>query len=105
MSDKKKNKFHITITNNETGETLHDADACAIIAGINDGIKAGAILMTACGPFEFAEALAGADKAVKRVRTNHPEVAAMSMLLALTGGIEEEPETEEPETEEPENNQ
>lgn len=25
------NKFHIKITDNETGETLHDRDACAII--------------------------------------------------------------------------
>ncbi|MBP3590191.1 MAG: hypothetical protein J6J61_06405 [Muribaculaceae bacterium] len=99
-------KFHITITNNETGETLHDADTCAIIAGVNEGEESGCIVMVDCGPIALAETLEAAKTAAKTaVHTatdKHPEIKALAELLRLLDKREqaESIETEEPKNEE-----
>ena len=95
--DEKKMKFHITITNNETGETIHDTDACAILASINVGSTTREVQAVACGPEEFAKALNGAESIVRHVRDRYPEVGAVAMLLGLISKAEkaEEPENKE----------
>lgn len=82
MNDKKM-KFHITITNNETGETLHDEDACAIIAGVNEGDRTGSIIMTDCGPEDLVETLNGAENGVMTVYEGHPELRALALYLKV----------------------
>ena len=87
-------RFHVTITDNETGEVLHDADACAILAGINGGRTTASIHMTACGPLPLAETLSAAEDVVQEVRSRHPEIGALSGVFRL---MDKNPKTEETE--------
>lgn len=91
MSDTKKMKFHITITDNETGETLHDGDACAILASICENSVRQQHYVH-CDALRFADTLRGAQKIVHRVRAEHPEVALLAELTQL-GRSEETEET------------
>lgn len=92
--EEKKMKFHITITNNETGETLEDADACAILASINIGDKVSSLQAVSCGPEDYARTLGSAEGIVRAVRSKHPEIGALSLVFGL---ISKTKETEEPE--------
>ena len=91
-------KFHITVTNNETGEVLHDTDACAIIAGINEGEESAVLTMTDCGPIDLAQTLSVTNSAVERVARNHPEIKALAELLPLLAKREQAEATETEET-------
>lgn len=64
----KKMRFHITITDNETDITLHDADACAIIAGVNEGEESAILSLSACGLTDLLSALLAAENATKRIK-------------------------------------
>lgn len=92
MGDTKKMKFHITITDNETGETLHDGDACAILASICENSVQQQHYVH-CDARKFAATLQGAQKIVRRVGAEHPEVALLAELTRL-GRSEETEETE-----------
>lgn len=48
-------RFHVTITDNETGKTIHDTDACAIIAGIEETKGSASFVLTNCGGDEMAK--------------------------------------------------
>ena len=102
MENEKKMKFHLTITNNETGEVLHDVDACAIIAGVNEGKENGSIAMVDCGPVDLLEALMTTEETVQDVYTEHPELRALGSLLAYAemAAQAKDTETEEPKKEE-----
>ena len=102
--ENKKMKFHITITDNETGETLCNTDACVILGAINEGERTCTLLMTDCGPFDLVDALRAAHKVTKTVGANHPEILALSLLAKRVKEREQAGESEEPETEETDNN-
>lgn len=91
-------KFHITITDNETGEVLHDSDACAIIAGINEGEKGSSAAMIDCGPIDLAEALVAAKKAARAVTDKYTEIGALTKLCEYLE--RKQSETEETKNEE-----
>lgn len=57
-------KFHVTITDNETGEVIHDADSGAIIAGIDAGDGTVSIGKASCDSFSLAAAILCAKKAI-----------------------------------------
>ena len=95
MSDTKKMKFRITITDNETGETLYDTDAKAIIAAVNEGPKTASLGMFDCDPFGVADTLNGAETALQTIYTDHPELRAVAALFKVMGDQSEEPEETE----------
>ena len=70
----KKNTFHITITNNEPGETLHDVDVCAIVGAFSDGARTGCVGLTSCNAFDLAETINGAEDVIQHLYSGHPEV-------------------------------
>lgn len=51
-------KFHITITNNETAETLVDRDTSVIVGAMDEGEGTRTVCFTCCGATELAAVLA-----------------------------------------------
>lgn len=88
----KKMKFHITITDNETGKTLHDADACAILGAINEGENTACVCMTNCGPFGLVSTLKGLKRAQDEIISKHPE---LDMMVEILHKLDKEPENQE----------
>lgn len=94
MSDTKKMKFHVTITDNETGEALYDRDACAVLASINSGDGVIMHESLACNSLDFAFTLNTAQNLVRKVVNEHPEIALLTMCVQA----EQREKTEETET-------
>lgn len=57
-------KFHITITNNETGETCIDIDTKVIIGAINNDEGTQVLCASQCNAVELSATCAGALQAV-----------------------------------------
>lgn len=74
-------EFHITITNNTTGETLHDTDVCAIVGAFNEGERTAVVCLTACNAFDIAATINGANKAIQHICADHPELELFAKLL------------------------
>lgn len=70
-------KFHITITDNETGETLKEADACAIIGACNEDEHTASIVLSKCGTMDLLHTLRGASKAIDRCLEDEPLLRAL----------------------------
>lgn len=70
-------KFHITITDNETGETLKEADACAIIGACDEGEHTACIVLSKCGPMDLLNTLRGASNAIDRCLEDEPILHAL----------------------------
>ena len=94
--------FHIVITNNETGETLHEGDACAILASMNNGQEVENLISVDCDTVDFAETLHSVKGVAQEVCDRHPDVATVAMILGLACKEAAGPEAEE--NEETENN-
>lgn len=65
-------KWHITITENETGNTRLDIDTDAIIAGIDEGERTHVIHMTDCRVTDHAAAICGVLGSIKEARKENP---------------------------------
>jgi hypothetical protein len=66
--------FHITITNNETGETLHDRDVYAIIGAFKEENRTGCVALTECNAFEIAATIDGALDAIQHIYDGTPYI-------------------------------
>ena len=88
-------KFHITITNNETGETLHDLDTKAIVGAILDDDGTFQIAFNKCNVNDMLNVIDGAERTLKHIYKKHPELA---LFKALTEKEESETEEETDET-------
>lgn len=78
----KKLKFHITITNNETGETLKDDDACAILGAYHIGEGAVGVAAIESDPFELAHTLTSAEHTIDVVKAQRPELVLLTGIMA-----------------------
>ena len=59
-------KFHITITDNETGEVLVDQDTSAIIGALDNDESTRNIAYTCCNTIDLAATAAGAKQAANK---------------------------------------
>lgn len=66
-------KFHLTITNNITGEIEKELDTDAIIGAADDGAGTCVICVTGCKLVELAATCAGALKAVDHAMKDMPK--------------------------------
>ena len=80
---KERKGFHITITNNETGETLHDADVCAIVGAFNEGERTAVVGLTMCNALDIAETINGAKDAIQHICADHPEIDLFAKVLGV----------------------
>jgi hypothetical protein len=67
-------KFHLIITNNETGEIMCEHDSDAIIAGINTGDRVSSICQTACDDNTLAATCFAARMAIDDGLEDEPTV-------------------------------
>ena len=82
-------KFNIKITNNETGEVLHEADTCAIIGGFVNDEGAIGLLLTSCHPMDHAKAINAAESAINKSYQFHPELKLVALFASANSEIEE----------------
>lgn len=61
-------KFHITIKDNETGETLRDIDTNAIIGGVVKEEGSETILIAKCNDYDLAKAVIATEMGTKHVK-------------------------------------
>jgi hypothetical protein len=82
-------KFHIKITNNETGEVLQEADTCAIMGGYTVDDGAVGMALTDCSAREHGRAINAAEQTIKHVYQSHPELMFAVMLASAKSTTEE----------------
>ena len=81
------NKFHLTITDNQTGEVMRDLDIVALAGAIHtgeDGIAQG-IFLGRCNRLTTAETVKGAEYTLERVYKEDP---LLHLLTAMMDGEE-----------------
>ena len=88
-------KFNIKITNNETGEVLHEADTCAIIGGFVNDEGAVGLLLTHCHPMDHATAINAAETAINKSYQFHPELKLMTLFASANSETVEKNAEEE----------
>lgn len=73
-TEEKRKPFHITITDNETGQTLHDYDAEAIFALYTDGEETAVCVNAISDSLSFANVLYRAEQELKRQYSKYPHL-------------------------------
>lgn len=88
-------KFHITITNNETGETLRDHDTNAIAAIVDCGDSTGTTLLTECDTDTMLNVVARLEALTKRIYEKNPELFFLLKAFQAKEARETEEATDE----------
>lgn len=83
------NKFHIKITDNETGEVLQESDTCAIIGGYATEDGAVGMALAHCNARDHAKAIHAAETAINTAYTRNPELKIAVLLTAAGSTLEE----------------
>ena len=78
-------KYHITITDNETGEVVKEVNADAIVASIHVKETTDILEATHCNGLAFAETTAGLMGALKEIKKAHPSIYKLAKKLNKTG--------------------
>lgn len=81
-NENKKLPFHLTITDNETGEVMQDCDFKCLIGAIHrgEGNIVGGVSITRCKGTELAMACHSAGVIVQRTYREHPGLAALAAM-------------------------
>lgn len=74
-------KYHITITDNETGKTEFDLDAEAILASVQSGDDTHLSIHTNCDGFHFCATVMGLLDIVDKIKADDPAIYKMSKKL------------------------
>ena len=80
-------RFHITITDNKTGEVIRDLDTCAIIGAVDVDERTGVMVLTECNNLELAATAAGALEAVDKATSDMPDFIKEAIKEASTKGF------------------
>lgn len=88
-------KWHLTIKDNETGETVQDLDVCAIIAGIGTENGERAMAMANCTGGKVVATALAAEDALQNVYDENPIAKHLTKLAKAKKALAEtETETE-----------
>ena len=90
----KKARYHITITDNETGKIEHDADACVIIGAFGDKEGVANLVAVDAGAVTFAKTFADMSRTMARIAMQQPGIAILASRMKGHPADEETP-TEE----------
>lgn len=82
-------KFHITIKNNETGETLFDQDVDGVFATTAGGGTIGGMQHLSCNAIELAGMYCKTTEMLKNIDKNYPVVAELANVISLAREKEE----------------
>lgn len=80
-------KYHIKITNNETGEVIEDADFCCIIGAFGTKESAKEIAAYDCPVFAIVGTAQAALSSVENACTSSPEIALLANIVLKKGGM------------------
>lgn len=86
--------FHMVITNNETGDVVHDMDLCVLIGAAQTENDATACLGLAarCDILDIAAVIFGVQKAQTELMSDRPELLPLLMGLAAADDNDEDEE-------------
>ena len=89
--------WHLTLKDNETGETLIDRDICALIAGIGLEDNAQAVAMANCTGMDLVKTVVCAEEALQSALNENPIAGtiAASVMASRNKNKTEDP-TEDP---------
>ena len=88
-------KWHITITENETGDTKLDIDTDVIVAGIDDHNGTRVVHCTHADAVSHVAAMYGVTKSIEEAQTRNPILGALMTMLAQREGVQVHTETVE----------
>lgn len=89
--DKNRAPYHLTITDNITGEVLRDLHFGAIIAGISVGPgESAGLALYSCEAEEHAEAVTACELTLKREYDGDPDLRGLVELFTKTSVFEKE---------------
>ena len=74
-------KFHITVTNTETNEVIHDIDTDAIVGGIASEGGAFAVGLTSCDALTLFTTVQSAKTAIEHCTEDSPLLSLLSTLF------------------------
>lgn len=80
---KTEKRYHITIKDNSTGESLVDIDSNAIIASYDEDGTTHKTAATHCSPFDLACTIRAAEEVCEDLREQKPEIDALMKLLDI----------------------
>ena len=82
-------KYHITITENETGKVHYDMDINIIIGAFrrDDGIQGVAAIC--CNPLELASTVETVRNVLGEVEENNPELKQLTEIVRMVGDLEQ----------------
>lgn len=78
-----KRKFHVVITNNETGEVMIDKQSNGIIAAIEHEQGTAAFVSINCDGGAFVKLLVAARGVCDDIGAKHPEIEKMAQIASL----------------------
>ena len=87
--------YHITITNNTTGEVEYDADTNAILGAFDMGDRATGVCMTAADAITCATVLDSAREAIEGFVKEHPQLELILGLAEMKRHMEHADESED----------
>lgn len=90
MEDKKM-KFHIAITDNETGEKK-EYNTCAFIGAICEDGYVTILNRLNCGAEELVHTVAALDEHIEHLRREHPELVLLQFMMETHADTVEETE-------------
>lgn len=73
-TEEKRKPFHITVTDNETGQTLHDVDVEVIFAFFTDGERTANCINVRSDSLGYANVLYRAELELKKQYSKYPQV-------------------------------
>lgn len=88
-------KFHITITNNETGETIRDHDTDAILAVVDHGDQTGTIALVECDTETILNVVNRLEELTKMIYKENPELFFLLKAFRVKEAKEAEEATDE----------
>lgn len=97
MEDKKM-KYHITITDNETGKT-EEYNACVFIGAIGDDEGVIGMRRMACGAEPLVHTMNAVEHEIETLKRDHPELVPLQAMLALIDELAVEDDEDDEETE------
>ena len=83
-------KFHLTVTNNETGETLCDINTGVIIGAADGGEGTHSFSFVAGEIFKIVATIVGVKKILDTLYDDHPKLKAAEILHAVFNEEHEE---------------
>lgn len=94
MENENKKPFHLTITDNETGETVRDLDFDAIIGAVHlSEEQAGGLYITKCSVANIAATVVAAESLLDHIQHLDPSLRLLKLGFGLrTEEVKEETE-------------